>query len=70
MSLLEGTVQKSFNKKIFSLSAIFIKQADAKKEASRIRKNGFEVRVTKEARVGFGDNIQVFKVWRWDPRFF
>jgi len=70
MSVLEGTIQKTIKGKLFTLSANFVDQADAKKEASRIRKNGFVVRITREARSGFGDNKKVFKVWRRDPRPF
>jgi len=70
MSVLEGTIQKTIKGKLFSLSANFISQADANKEAKRIRKNGFEVRVTREARSGFGDNKKVHKVWVRNPRPF
>ncbi len=70
MSILEGTIQKTIGGKLFSLSANFVKKSDANKEAKRIRKNGFEVRITREARGGFGDNRKVFKVWVRNPRPF
>lgn len=70
MSVLEGTIQKTFKGKVFTLSANFVKKSDAEKEAKRIRRNKFEVRITREARAGFGDNKKVFKVWRRDTRPF
>ena len=70
MSILEGTIQKTIGGKLYSLSANFIKKSDANTEAKKIRKAGFEVRITREARGGFGDNKKVFKLWVRNPRPF
>ncbi len=70
MSILEGTIQKTIAGKLYSLSANFLTKAEANKEAKRIRGNKFEVRITREARGGFGDNRKVFKVWVRNPRPF
>lgn len=64
MNMLQGTLIKRFGGKNFSLSSTHLSRKAANEKVEKLRKENFEVRITKKKRSP--DNVTVHQVWRRD----